>query len=188
MENEPKKIRPDAVYASVYNEGLCAYLCDASHEAEILKIIEASPDAFPAPNSNESESLRPLAERGLLLTYELYQDDELSIQIAVGEPASEAERTALPMHEPVEGYLSLPSGRLLVHSSNTAPWSDPTDGGAQRTFDLPKGDYRATIYHIDLDRLPETPEGKITSQFVCLTPVAEKPTSLTPTFIRYHGT
>lgn len=187
METEPKKIRPDAVYASVYNEGLCAFLCDASHEAEIGSIIAASPDAFPTPSSNESESLRPLAERGLLLTYELYQDDELSIQIAVGGPATEGERAALPMHDPVEGYLSLPSGRLLVHSSNTAPWSDPTDEGAHLAFDLAPGDYRAAIYHIDLDRLPETPGERITSQFVCLTPVTEKPAELAPVFLRYPG-
>lgn len=120
----PAIVREGSLKAEVYNEALCAYLCDESHEAEIGRIIDAFEEEFPTEDSDGMADFRPLADRGLLLTYELYQDDSLLIHIAVGEPATTEEKKAVPMLKALRGFLSLPTGKLKIHSANTAPWEE----------------------------------------------------------------
>lgn len=55
----PTQVRAGALEASVYNEGLCVYLCDASSEEEITRIIEESEEEFPSEDSNEQIDFPP---------------------------------------------------------------------------------------------------------------------------------
>jgi hypothetical protein len=147
-------IRPGAIPVHIYNEGLVVFLYDEANEARIRdadpEIIWGSdPEAFEEPATQE------LLASGVLLFYGLHGDGGVDVEVVVGAPLTKEELSSGTWDPPETGYLSLPSGRLCVHSYNTLPMGDndddPPDEGA--VVEVPPGTYRVTLYRKDWDEM-----------------------------------
>ena len=177
-----RALRPDARYAEVFNSGMEVWLYDAAHR-EKLK----SSGAFETElETAELETrMREFAQQGLIMAYQLMQDDSLSIAVAVGKPLSDQELGVARWLEPQKAFLRLPSGKLVVESSDalTIRSEEPSDKGA--ALSVPAGDYLATLYRIDHDGLEaDELEWRGPNEFIVLTPgAAAKPVSGQPAFL-----
>jgi hypothetical protein len=115
----------------------------------------------------DDRALRQLAADGLLVAYELAQDGDRAVEVAVGPPLSAAEKRPAAWWPPQRALLGLPSGRLRVEpydSLRISPdwdlWSRehrerygtkaPYHGAALR---VPRGRYLLTLHRVDWDRL-----------------------------------
>jgi len=154
-------IRQGAIPVHIYNEGLVVFLYDEAHEERIRDadpeiIWGASPEAFEDPVTQE------LLASGELLIYGLHGDGGVDLEVVVGAPLAEEELSCGEWYPPETGYLSLPSGRLCVHSFNTLPMGDndddPPDEGA--IAEVPAGTYRVTLYRKNWDEMENA--GRVT--------------------------
>jgi hypothetical protein len=163
-----RALRADARYAEVFNSGLEVWLYDATHR-DTLKSSGAFETELETPELEKH--LVAFAQQGLIMAYQLMQDDSLSIAVAVGEPLSEKELGAARWLEPQRAFLRLPSGRLVIESNDalTIRSEEPTDKGAELA--VPAGDYRVTLYRIDHDALEaDELEWHGPNEFIVLTP------------------
>jgi hypothetical protein len=168
-------IREGAQRADVYNSGLLVFVYD---EANRLMINQAAPsvlDGFSRDEVLNDQSLQELARTGTLVVYELQQDDELDMEVVVGE-ALTVEELSIGLWEPVQyARLNLPSGRLCIESYDSLRLGDeqPTDEGA--IFSVPPGDYVMTLHRIDWDALDdaEIEDYEGTSEVFVLTPIGQ---------------
>jgi hypothetical protein len=163
-----RALRPDARYAEVFNSGMEVWLYDAAHR----KALKDS-GAFETELETAQLEKRMIefAGQGLIMAYQLMQDDSLSIAVAVGEPLSQKELSAARWLEPQKAFLRLPSGRLVVESNDalTIRSEDPTDKGAELA--VPAGDYLVTLYRVDHDALEaDELEWAGPNEFIVLTP------------------
>ncbi len=149
-------IRKGAAPAHLYNEGLVVFLYDEANEQQIRdadpKIIwGADPAAFEEPATRE------LLAAGDLLFYGLDGDGGVDVEVVVGAPLTKEELAGGKWFGPQTGYLSLPSGRLCIHSYNTLPMGDneedPEDKGG--VVEVPAGTYRVTLYRKDWDGMED---------------------------------
>ncbi len=148
-------IRKGATPAHLYNEGIVVFLYDEANEQQIRdddpKIIwGADPAAFKEP------ATRRLLAAGDLLFYGLQGDGGVDVEVVVGAPLTKEELATGKWFGPQTGYLSLPSGRLCIHSYNTLPMGDnenPEDEGG--VVEVPAGTYRVTLYRKDWDAMEE---------------------------------
>ena len=147
-------IRKGAIPVHLYNEGLVVFLYDQAHEPRIRdadpQIIRgAGADAFDDPTT------QTLLASGELLIYGLHGDGGVDLEVVVGPPLTEKELASGEWDPPETGYLSLPSGKLCVHSYNTLPMGDhddnPPDEGA--VVEVPAGTYRVTLYRKNWDEM-----------------------------------
>ena len=79
--------REDGTRRTVYNEGNATYLFDAS-AAEIVEAALAASETKGA----EPERLLEFATTGTLVMYELWQDDAIDVEVALGDPLTAAEK------------------------------------------------------------------------------------------------
>jgi len=170
-----ESVRPGAPRLQVYNEGLVAFLYDPAHEAEIVQALAAAQaELWDDEAGPKDKTLKALAEKKLIVAWELRQDDALDVELAVGEPPTSTEKRAVPMLKPQPSVLRVVSGRVALHSPNTAPFTDPTDD-SPAFADVPSGEYVVHVAHIDEDelarRLGEDAEWNGPVQFVTLTPI-----------------
>src|SRR5687768_11199167 len=107
-------VRSDATAVEIYNEGLCVYLYDETQAEEIKRLIASgkygatkSDETFHA-NLSVSKFGKHIAQYGLALSYELQQDDEISLEIAVGDALSEEELSVARWLDPQTAYLHIP--------------------------------------------------------------------------------
>ena len=119
----------------VFNSSGVALLFD---EANLEAIREANPfilEGFRGEEDVADPLLRELTARGLLLVYELYQDDEIRVDVVVGD-------AELPdgCQGEKRGRLELPTGRLHVASHDSLGGGDP-DG----VVEVPPGSYVASV-------------------------------------------
>jgi hypothetical protein len=149
-------IRPGAIPVHIYNEGSVVFLYDEANEERIRDadpeiIWGAGEDAFDDPVTQE------LLAAGELLIYGLQGDGGVDLEVVAGAPLAEEELSWGQWYPPETGSLSLPSGRLCVHSYNTLPMGDndddPPDEGA--VVEVPAGTYRVTLYRKDWDGMEE---------------------------------
>jgi hypothetical protein len=140
-------VRDGGTRLSVFNSGNEAWLYD---DANCGKIRRADPDsgAGGMPGGFEKST-----RQGMIVGYSLMQDDELDIEVHVGDPFTSSELSVARWLEPQHAFLRLPSGRLCVESNDASRVGpeEPTDKGA--VVDLPRGDYRVTLYRIDHEAL-----------------------------------
>src|SRR5689334_18897785 len=104
----------------VYNSSAVAFLFD---EGNLEAIREAGPfilEGFRGEEDVADPQLRDLAARGLLIVYELYQDDEIRAEVVVGD-APEPEG----FQGEKRGRLDLPTGKLHIASHDTLEGGDP---------------------------------------------------------------
>ncbi len=129
---------------SVPNSGLEVWLYDDAHREAIRRA--GSDDAgFGGMPPQFSER----TQQGLIVGYSLAQDDDLDLEIHVGETLTEDELSVARWLEPQTAFLWLPSGTLCIESNDASRLGPetPTETGAR--LDLPRGDYRVTLYRID---------------------------------------
>ena len=135
-------------------------------------------------------TLLDLARRGRLVVYELFQDDEIIVQVAVGEPLRAHEYARGHWVGPSTGWIALPTGRLCIEGYDTLRLGseDPTDAGA--ILELPPGDYALAIHFVDWWTMNDTVQAayKGPSEFIALTPLGEaSPPEITRAYLPYAG-
>ena len=168
---QARRLRGDAQVAEVFNSGLEVWLYDASHR-DALK----SSGAFEtdADDALFEKKMKAFVKEGLIMAYQLMQDDSLGIAVAVGEPLSKKELAAARWLKPQKAFLRLPSGRLVIESNDalTVRREAPTDPGAELA--ITPGDYLATLYRIDWDALEaDGLSWAGPNEFITLTPGAK---------------
>jgi hypothetical protein len=145
-------IRPDSLIAQFYNDGLIIFLYDDQNQDAIKEINPSILEGYGSDDINAE--LFKVAEQGLLVAYELLQDDEVVIELSIGEPLSDLEcqvfRPCLPVRR---AYINLPSGKLAIEGYNNlrlSPDCDPDEEPAE-LFSIPPGEYIVSIYSADGD-------------------------------------
>lgn len=149
-------IRLDSLTAQFYNDGLVIFLYDDQSQEAIKAINPSILEGYGKGDINPE--LFEVAKKGLLVAYELFQDDEVAIEVAIGAPLNEQEREALGPCLPVQrAYLNLPSGKLAIEGYGNlrlSPDFDP-DEEPGALLDVPPGEYIVSIYSVDEDAQEE---------------------------------
>ncbi|NBD34011.1 MAG: hypothetical protein GVY17_13855 [Cyanobacteria bacterium] len=143
-------IRPDSLTAEFYNDGLVIFLYDDQSQEAIKAVDPSILEGYG--KSDVNAELFEVAEKGLLVAYELLQDDELDLEVSIGDPLSDQERAVLNPRLPVQrAYLNLPSGKLAIEGYSNlrlSPDFDP-DEEPGALLDVPPGEYIVSIYSVD---------------------------------------
>jgi len=133
---------------SVRNSGLEVWLYDDANRDRICagNAPTELPTGMPA-------KFDVLTREGLIVGYTLEQDDDLDVEVHVGEPLTRSELAKGRWLAPQTAFLSLPSGRLCVESNDASRVGSghaTEKGGA---VEVPAGDYRLTLYRADYEAL-----------------------------------
>ncbi|MBD2111895.1 MULTISPECIES: hypothetical protein [Cyanophyceae] len=144
-----KTVRPDSLTAQFYNDGLVIFLYDDQSQAAIKAINPSILEGYG--NSDINSELFEVAEKGLLVAYELRQDDEMAFEVAIGNPLNDQEREAVGIYPHVQrAYLNLPSGKLAIEGYGNlrlSPDFDPNEEPGA-LLDVPPGEYIVSIYSL----------------------------------------
>jgi hypothetical protein len=172
-------IRPGSSLVSVYNEALLVYLWDESH----LNTLVASEADFEAGYADDDaevdKSLKKLAKDGVLVAYELFQDDAIAVEIVVGPPLTKKELATARWHKPQTARLSLPSGVFRIDSANTLPMNESDETEDPGRVTVPAGEYALSLYRMNWDELEadglwtEGDDWTGPHEVIVLTPAAE---------------
>lgn len=146
-------IRPGSKPLHVYNEGLMVYLLDQKNLKKLMASDADFESGFDQDEDEADPDLLELTKAGLFLSYELEQDDEVTVEVVAGPPLTEAELAVGRWFAPQQGFLKLPSGKLRVHTPNTLPLDDDEPEDKPGRFDTEPGDYVVTLYRLDWDEL-----------------------------------
>ncbi len=194
-------VRPGAIPVHIYNEGLVAFLYDEANEE---RIRDADPEIIWGAGADalEDPTTQGLLAAGELLVYGLHGDGGVDLEVVVGAPLLEKELSSGQWYPPETGFLSLPSGRLCLHSFNTLPMGDndddPPDEGA--VVEVPAGAYRVTLYRKNWDEMESSGmvtfdqaqeagidvygQGRV-DEVIVLTPAQKVPAGTTNILFRY---
>ncbi|MBE9158848.1 hypothetical protein IQ265_18695 [Nodosilinea sp. LEGE 06152] len=144
-----KTVRPDSQTAQFYNDGLVIFLYYNQSQAAIKAVSPSILGGYG--NSDINAELFEVTEKGLLVAHELRQDDEIALEVAIGNPLSEQERKAVEIYPPVQrAYLNLPSGKLAIEGYGNlrlSPDFDPNEEPGA-LLDVPPGEYIVSIHNI----------------------------------------
>jgi hypothetical protein len=118
-------------------------------------------------------ALLALGARGLLIVFELYQDDELQAEVSLGPPLSEGEVEGTAWSAPTQALLSLPSGTLCIESMDSLRLGpeEPTDEGV--CLMLPPGDYVVSLQCLSRD-YEQTPDALVPEYYLSLVPLSDR--------------
>lgn len=145
-------IRPDSLTAQFYNDGLVIFLYDDRSQDAIKAINPSILEGYGEDDLNAE--LCEVAEKGLLVAYELLEDNEMALEVAIGDPLTDQEQADLGPCLPVQrAYLNLSSGKLAIEGYGNfrlSPDFDPDDEPGA-LLDVPPGEYIVSIYSIDGD-------------------------------------
>jgi hypothetical protein len=169
---EPR-FRAEARRFSLYNDGMVVFAYDLG-SSERLKEQEAS-KVLLEDVENRDKRLKEIANEGLIVAYELMQDDSRDIEFAVGLPLTSAEKKNAKWHKVQKARLNVPSGKLRFESFNSLSIGseDPYDEGF--TIDVPPGEYVLTLQRVNFEEMDyETEETRVPMEFICLTPLGEE--------------
>jgi len=173
-------IRPGSTPVSVYNEALLVFLWDESHRAAIEASEAEFEGGYADDDADIDKRLKRLARDGMIIAYELAQDDAVKVEVVVGQPLSKAELKLARWHKPQTAKLNLAGGMLRIDSGNTFPIdSEPDDDEAPGLVSVPPGEYVLTLYRIDWDQLAtdgllrEGDEWAGPHEVIVLTPAAD---------------
>jgi hypothetical protein len=123
------------------------------------------------PAKDVDDALLALGKKGLLIVFELYQDDELQAEVSLGPPLSEQEVHGIPWSQPKKALLSLPSGDLCIESMDCLRigGEQPTDEGARLA--LPPGDYVVSLQCLSHE-YEQDPNALVPEYYISLVPLA----------------
>jgi len=138
-------IRADGTRVEIYNEGLTVYLFDEANAAVVRSGLDAA-----EREGSESATLLALARAGTLVMYELWQDDPVAIEVAVGEPLTAKEKRGVKWMKLVRVPIALPSGRLRIETGATlyAP-----EENAPGIVEVAPGTYDLALHRIDREKV-----------------------------------
>jgi len=152
-----------------YNEGLVVYLYDDS----LLEVSKQRGDIdqlqWQDKCGREAASAFP---PGDLLAYELRQDDDIRVDVAVHPPLSPEEIAQIGALEPLSGFLRLSTGRLCVECANNFRFDPEYDEAEEEhgaIVQVPHGGYRVWVYHIDMDAMPADEQYEYRGPFQVIT-------------------
>ena len=164
-------IREDSTHVEAYNEGLVVFLYD---DAQTDMIREASPSILEGFGEQDvaDPTLARLAAEGALVVFELEQDDELSIELAVGEPLTADELAGGRWCRTQRARLNLPSGVLCIEGYNNLQFDpDPMDEEPGARITVPPGYYAMSLYRSDIFAYEESEtDAPYAWQVITLTP------------------
>lgn len=179
-EAAPILVREGARRIEIYNEGLCVYLYDAAHRDAIVaaggwELVNLGL-GHPPP---KDPRLDAFARTGMLVAYELRQDDSIVVDVLVGTPpdAKELKRfKGLKWKKPQTARIALPSGRLWIDTPNSCrinPDEEPAEPGGE--VSVPPGEYVLTLHRVDWDAVDDeiAEDYPGPGEVVTLTPAAE---------------
>jgi hypothetical protein len=141
--------RDNGKRVSVYNEGLTVFLYDESNLETVRKGWDTS-----WYEGAESPTLMALARTGTLVMYELYQDDPIDVEIAVGEPLTAEEKKPAKWTKLNRALIDLPTGKMCIETGATFPYGEDSETGA--IVELPPGKYELTLHRVNWAKM----EGK----------------------------
>ena len=127
------------------------FVYDETHESRIVDERIELLEGFNRDDAGAAVKTCALAKEGILVAFELYQDDPVDVEVAVGPPIAEGEAEKALWLEPQYARLSLPSGILRIHTFNTLPFADGEPDAEGARIELPPGDYRLTLQRLDYD-------------------------------------
>jgi len=175
-----RRVHQRSKRAAFYNEGPVVFLYDGSYAAAIRESGAEVLEGF-SESSADDPALTELAARGELVLYELFQDDEVEIEVIVADKITPDERARLSAHVRLPtGWIRLPTGKLFLDSYNTlrAGYEEATDKGA--TLSLPAGDYSVTVYQCDNVAAEKSEHPH---DVLLLRPLKRKPTARRPAIL-----
>lgn len=142
--------------ASVFSSGCEVWVYDNSY---LEKIHESG---FWVDEIDE-EKMKPIVKDGLLVAYELFQDDSIEVDVYVGEQLNKDELNFEFWFEPQEAFIRIPSGKLCIETNDTCRLCienfedfDPSDIDNEdrgAIIDVPSGDYILTLYRQKYDKI-----------------------------------
>ncbi len=159
MERE----KPVKLYAE--NDGYYIYIYDKANEKIVEPLVtrDWDNDPFHTASPEQKEEIR---ENGLIVSFEMQQDDDIHARIYCGPPLTEEEIKKIKIDCYGQRYINLPTGKICM-----GEW--PMRAGKAK---VPPGEYTLTLYH--------KRKGGIT---VTLTPFAELPIEKSYPFLDYGG-
>ena len=150
-------IRDGAHRVEIYNEALRVYLYDACHrEAIVAADGLALVDLVSVDAASKDPRLASFARSGMLVFYELEQDDAIFVDVLVGSPPTSKElqlARGLKWKKPQVARIVLPSGTLWIDSADSCrinPDEEPQERGGE--VSVPPGEYVLTLHRVDWDR------------------------------------
>ncbi len=137
--------RDDGERVSVYSEGLTVYLFDEAALETVRDVLETS-----RTEGAESQTLLDLAASGTLVMYELWQDDPIDVEVALGDPLTAAEKKPAKWMRVVRVPIDLPSGRLRIESGGSLDDATTTPGGV---VNVPAGKYELALHRVNWGKM-----------------------------------
>jgi len=176
----PKKsslaaLREGVCRATAYNDGLTVFLYDASQRSALAHVDIAEVIEQHYGVDELEQQYREISVDAQLVAYELEQDDEINIDVAVGAPLNDEERSTLGVGEAQQTLLKAPTGQLRVESYNSLNLGKSPGEEVGARVDVPAADYTLSLYRKDFsgwsDSKLERYRGPL--QIVILTPTDE---------------
>lgn len=165
--------RTGARRVSLANEGHYVFLYDEA-ALPALRAAQFCEDLLGGKVEHADARCREIEAAHRIVIYELCQDDDVIIDLAVGAALGARERKAAVWHEAQKTILHLPSGKLRVETMNSSRLGADAPGEEGRTLDVPSGDYLLTLNRVNWDALGSTLEARpdLPTEFITLTPLA----------------
>ncbi len=187
-------LRSGASIVHVYSERPLVFLYDSSNEEQIK---DADPEILQDEDSADDSTTQDLVQEGILLAYAMEDDSGIDAEFIVGPlltPEEIAQGCWLPMQQ---GYLQLPTGRLMIHSYSTMPLGDNEGEELDEEgylLETTAGEYIVTIYRKDWMAMASkelvdedwADEDNRTNDIVVLTPEDELEMSTPPATILFE--
>ncbi len=180
-----RRLRKGTEQAWVYNSGGVVLLYDEGNAGAIQAADPFILQGFRGKADLVDPVLCDLAAKGLLVVYELYQDDEIMVEVAVdGPPLSTNEMGHAKYLGPRHTRLELPTGRLHIASHDTIQIGPNEPGGdPDAVVQVPPGPYAVNVSWLDREFKGEDgdeDEPKLPSEFIALTPSREPVSASAP--------
>jgi hypothetical protein len=156
----------------IRNEGLVVFIYDGSHAG---RIRESGAELLEGFNERAVQDRRlfQLGAEGLLLVYELQQDDDVEIEVLVGADLDSDERSKLADHERSDpGWLYAPSGRIFIDTYNTLRAIPEAPDARGATVTVESGHYSVWLHRIPLSAVEAT---RYPQDVLVLRPLARRP-------------
>lgn len=149
----------------VYNSAQLAFVYDHDH-------LDALTAGCPLVDGDVADEVVE-AHEGCLVVWELEDDDELDVELVVGEPLSEKELKKTRWMTPQVTRLHVPSGRLVFESVDTARFLEEPPQDKGKVLEVAPGDYAVTLHRVHWDARMEYRPYRGAPLVLALTPAAD---------------
>lgn len=169
-----KCIRNDSTPVQFHDTGAVVFLYDAR---SALDITVAEPRILDGFDDDAPRDLRlaRVGMRRLLVAYGRRRRGPVAVELSVGRPLTDIERSQARLTAPRVSPLCLPSGRLRIEGYDALAIGadDPIDDGA--AVEVPAGEYVVHLY-----RPADEPVAEAPAEVIVLAPAQETPVPAPP--------